>query len=134
MSLAERAAGWKDQRAGDVYPRFPARLPYKLRNFLKKRGDARFSSGLEIANRVGFAFDFVRMGRWYLHLNLGWPSFFIPLPTGEEVMGQLREMAQTIEMRCIMEGERVYFEGDKAERAVELLRRTASRPKEKDDV
>lgn len=79
-TLAEHAAQWTDNRGHDVYPRFPARLPYKLREFFKKRGCARFGWG-EITNRWGFAIDFTKMGAWYLYLQLGWPCFFINLPT-----------------------------------------------------
>lgn len=47
--------------------------------------------------------------------------------TDEELTGKLREMAQTIEMRCVMEGERVWIDPENADRTIELLRNAAQR-------
>lgn len=47
--------------------------------------------------------------------------------TDEEVMGGLREMAQTIETRCLMEDERVWIDADTAQRTMDLLRTAAQR-------
>lgn len=47
--------------------------------------------------------------------------------TEEETMSGLREMAQSIEMRCIMEGERVWIDPDNAQRTIDLLRTAAQR-------
>jgi hypothetical protein len=47
--------------------------------------------------------------------------------TEEEVTGELRSLAQSIEMRCIMEGERVWIDPDNAQRTIDLLRNAAQR-------